>query len=168
MKKQLFTFTWLSSFCFFHLLLTAWDLWWITSNSALPKINQKKIRTRSTDPNGTYTEEWVAITENFEKLALTTPSRMWRFFWTQWNVIESNVWSKSTLLFPFTSLETKKIFEKQNEVWSNKIMFPIKKTVKENLVNKISEVTKKYNKMFELAQSKQLLLLKNQNFYCWH
>ena len=45
-------------------------------------------------------------------------------------------------------------------------MFPIKKTVKENLVNKIREVTKKYNKMFELAQSKQLLLLKNQNFYC--
>ena len=80
MKKQLFTFTWLSSFCFFHLLLTAWGLWWITSNSALPKINPKKIRTRSTDPNGTYTEEWVAITENFEKLALTTPSDMRNLF----------------------------------------------------------------------------------------
>ena len=91
MKKQLFTFTWLSSFCFFHLLLTAWDLWWITSNSALPKINPKKIWIRSTDPNDTYTEEWVAITENFEKLALTTPSKKVQrsYFSWYWRMVQN-------------------------------------------------------------------------------
>ena len=74
-KKESFIFTWRPSFCFFHLQSEVCDgSLLIQQDSAIPKINPNKIRTRLTDPNYTYTEELVAVTENFGKLELTTPS----------------------------------------------------------------------------------------------